>query len=102
MFLIYCCSLRKDLVYAKRNSLCETNFFLFYEKEYTDYIHKDIKLFKAIEFLYIVLVRTVTQAQLYISFLLVTDICGCISHSLKAAQSFQAKKTNPFCIHDWI
>lgn len=29
VFLIYCCSLRKDLEYAKRNSLCETNSFLF-------------------------------------------------------------------------
>lgn len=87
----------------QRETVCVKQIsFFFYEKEYTDNIHKDIKLFKAIEFHYIVLVHTVTQAQLYISFLLATDICGCISHSLKAAQSSQAKKTNGFCVHDWI
>jgi len=72
--------------------------FLFYEKTYTNNLHKEIKLSKLIEFNYF----TVTQAQFYISFSLAIDIISCISHFLKAAQSFQVKKTNHFCVHNRI
>lgn len=72
--------------------------FFFYENKYTDNLHKDIKVCKTIGINYIVLICTVTQAQFYISFLLDIDIIGCISHCLKAAQSFQAKKTYPVFI----
>lgn len=81
----------------QRETFCVKQIcFFFYEKECTDNLHEDIKLCKAIEFNYMVLICTVTQAQFYISFLLAIDLISCISHSLKVAQFFQTKKTNPF------
>lgn len=97
------------LFIEKRFRACEEKQFVWNEfgvylneKKYTDNLHEDIKLCKPVEFNYIVFICTVPQAQFYVSFSLAIDTVGCISHSLKAEQSFQVKNPDPFCVHNRI